>query len=722
MQTQTAFLEALGWTLLSSWWQMGILWVVFLLIKKGWPKLSAALLYNVALVLLLGGLTWSAVSFVQHLLYPGVSPSYWSFPNNRFAGWYQQGLTYIQLLLPYLSIAYIGWLLLRTIQFLRIYASTGLLRKEGLYKAPVHWRLFAQQMAAQMNVRFPCSVWLSTKVDGPLLLGWLKPMILLPFTALNQLSAEQVEAILIHEIAHIRRNDFFWNLVLALTEILFYYNPFARQLMAAISAEREHACDDWVLQFPVDTCTYANALLKLEQQRQSALPPVALAAGGPHTKLLLWRVKRILQLPGARQQSTKKTGFLFTALALALMLLLVKPREEIRHFLQELATEPVTSLESRYATLLSPASPAASSANAPSALAKRPSGAVTSQAQQRQAQQRNDKPASTATDPSSATAWPNTELSQGLAAQLQGFSAQTQQFADQIKKFANQTKWFTIHTRQVADQALWDAENDYQQMGMSATFPLQRKALSFVLPDMPADYPSDVVRKDYMPYVPPNSFETNGFDDSLAQQLNALETKKAAVTVQLALKKLNWDRLQASLRRSGLSIDEIRFELEKELAKLDWSDLRRQSAQLTHELARQQRALLQKQAARSLRDHTSASENRADASGEDRRTMEDERAMEDERVIEYERVMEDTRVLENRRLADEPNLMSDQQRGDQQRDDRPIGNRRMTAKNAPASPQLKSTKSTSKPRTQVQVNPATDTKTRARQKRETIYF
>ncbi|MFT4023420.1 MAG: M56 family metallopeptidase [Flavihumibacter sp.] len=546
MQTQTAFLEALGWTLLDSCWQLGLLWGVLLLVRKGWPGLRAAAVYNIALFLVLAGMLWSGLTFAKYLLYPGSTAFRWPVSGALFAGWYGYTLKCIQVLLPYLSLLYIGWLTVRVIHFSRLYAGTSLLRREGLHKAPVDWRLFAGKMAAQMNIGAPFSVWLSEKADGPLLLGWLKPMILLPFSAVSQLSAEQVEAILIHELAHIRRNDFFWNMVLSLAEILFSFNPFARQLLATIHAEREHACDDWVLQFPVSTDSYAAALLKLEQQRRVALPPVALAAGGPHTKLLLWRVKRILQLPGTPPRADRKTGFLLSALVLVLVLLSVKPREEIRAVIHGLATSPLASLEARYETLVPPVPAVEKPAKQPVAsVATRP---ATPAAEAKTAgDERNEEPDFIAN--AAGNSWDNT-----AAARF--------------------------------------------PLVLEAAARTSEEPLSFAHPETVSGYPADVATDEHLPYVPVKSFQTTWLEDSVVLVLKTLESQAAVAQLQQALKNLHSQRLEPALHKLGLSGAELRQALRKVLLQSDWSEAQQESATLTGKPEQQPAAAILEQEAR----------------------------------------------------------------------------------------------------------------------------
>jgi beta-lactamase regulating signal transducer with metallopeptidase domain len=88
----------------------------------------------------------------------------------------------------------------------------------------------------------------SARLQVRLVVGWLRPLILLPVTALTGLPSDQLEAILAHELAHIRRYDYLANLVQSVVETLLFYHPAAWWISGRIRAEREHCCDDWAVE------------------------------------------------------------------------------------------------------------------------------------------------------------------------------------------------------------------------------------------------------------------------------------------------------------------------------------------------------------------------------------------------------------------------------------------------------------------------------------------
>ncbi len=130
-------------------------------------------------------------------------------------------------------------------------------------------------------------------MDVPTVVGWLRPAILLPIAALASLTPDQVEAILAHELAHIRRHDYAVNVLQTLAETLLFYHPAVWWISKRIRVEREHCCDDIAIEICGDPIGYAQALAELESWRTSSATMALAATGGS----LLDRVRRILRMP-----------------------------------------------------------------------------------------------------------------------------------------------------------------------------------------------------------------------------------------------------------------------------------------------------------------------------------------------------------------------------------------------------------------------------------------
>ena len=134
----------------------------------------------------------------------------------------------------------------------------------------------------------------SAAVTVPTLVGWVRPVVLLPAAALSGLTPEQLEAILAHELAHVRRHDYLVNLLQSLVETLLFYHPAVWWVSAEVRAEREHCCDDLAVAVCGDRLVYVSALAELTSMERRAF---ALAATDGS---LLDRVRRILGRPVER--------------------------------------------------------------------------------------------------------------------------------------------------------------------------------------------------------------------------------------------------------------------------------------------------------------------------------------------------------------------------------------------------------------------------------------
>ena len=167
-------------------------------------------------------------------------------------------------------------------------------RLKHTYTKPIggFWGERMQQLAALSGIRQTVSILESGIAKVPMVIGHLKPVVLIPMGLLTALSAEEVEAVIIHELAHIKRRDYLVNLLQGLVEIVFFFNPAVRWISQLIKAERENCCDDLVLAQNSNKVDYIRALISCEEY-QAAMPRYAMAFAGKNT--LLSRVKRLTE-------------------------------------------------------------------------------------------------------------------------------------------------------------------------------------------------------------------------------------------------------------------------------------------------------------------------------------------------------------------------------------------------------------------------------------------
>jgi TonB family protein len=156
------------------------------------------------------------------------------------------------------------------------------------------WALRVERMTEMLGVRTAVRAMQSARVNVPMVVGWLRPVILVPVTALTGLTAWQLQLILMHELAHVRRYDHLANLLQVVVETLLFYHPVVRWVSRVLREEREHCCDDLVVAHSGDALGYARALTELAGVQSLGLQTSVASDGGQ----LLARIRRLV---GARK-------------------------------------------------------------------------------------------------------------------------------------------------------------------------------------------------------------------------------------------------------------------------------------------------------------------------------------------------------------------------------------------------------------------------------------
>ena len=151
------------------------------------------------------------------------------------------------------------------------------------------WQEVVRRLSTSLRLVRPVRLLESAAVEVPSVIGWLRPVILIPVSSLSGLTPDQLEMILAHELAHIRRHDFLVNLVQSIAETLLFYHPAAWWISRQIRIERENCCDDLAVAVCGNALHYARALTMLEELRRA--PASAVAANGGS---LFARIRRIV--------------------------------------------------------------------------------------------------------------------------------------------------------------------------------------------------------------------------------------------------------------------------------------------------------------------------------------------------------------------------------------------------------------------------------------------
>jgi bla regulator protein blaR1 len=235
----------------------------------------------------------------------GAIPGWLASPPSRWLGW----------LVALWSLG-VGVLSLR---LLGGWVVTQRLRHAALTEVPEAIQQTLARLAARLHVHRAVRIGHSLLVEVPTVVGWLKPAILLPASTLAGLTPQQLEAVLAHELAHIRRHDYLVNLFQTVVETLLFYHPAVWWVSRQVRDERENCCDDVAVAACGDALLYARALCELEELR-AATPRLAMAANGGS---LVERIRRVLGARPARSASPSRWVAGAFAMSTVLMLVMI---------------------------------------------------------------------------------------------------------------------------------------------------------------------------------------------------------------------------------------------------------------------------------------------------------------------------------------------------------------------------------------------------------------
>jgi beta-lactamase regulating signal transducer with metallopeptidase domain len=158
-----------------------------------------------------------------------------------------------------------------------------------------YWSSLVNKISLSFDMEKKIELLESALVRSPIVVGFLKPMILFPIGAINRLDPSEVEAILAHELAHIKRNDFIINIIVSILESIYYYHPAMWWHTSQIRREREYCCDDMAIAYTGNKFGYAKSLVAVQEMALYS-PSLAMAfANNENKNELLMRVNRLVQ-------------------------------------------------------------------------------------------------------------------------------------------------------------------------------------------------------------------------------------------------------------------------------------------------------------------------------------------------------------------------------------------------------------------------------------------
>jgi GWxTD domain-containing protein len=322
MWVHTPFARAAGWALFHSLWEGTIVAVLLALvltaIHSSRGRYVAAC---VALLAILVGFLFTftlglphermeSIPQTLHFRVPADALQARDIPPSADSG-------VMDRILPWTAPAWMAGILVLYLRHAASWIAAYRLQRRGVCLASEAWLERLGCLATRVRLSRPVALLESGLAEVPVVIGHWRPVILMPVGLLAGLPKSQIEAILLHELAHIRRYDYLVNILQSSIEALLFYHPLVWWISGVIRAEREHCCDDLAASVQGDPHEYAGALAALEQYRWDA-PSAALAAAGGS---LMKRIRRLLsppEAPGAPLTPLFSAGILMVAAAVGL--------------------------------------------------------------------------------------------------------------------------------------------------------------------------------------------------------------------------------------------------------------------------------------------------------------------------------------------------------------------------------------------------------------------
>jgi len=355
-----ALVSSFGWMLVHSLWQGALLVLIASIALYLLRKSPATVRYTVGILTLSTQVISSLVTFFYYYLNaaPKVLSTVLKNTAHNVADWktltYEISLTSkVQLwLATHIQELVICWLIGAAVlvaRFLGGWIYTEYLRHNARLVMNKEWRARFGVLTAKLKVYQSIELKESSKILTPMVIGTLQPVVLIPIGLLLGFPTAQIEAILAHELAHIRRHDYLINMLQSFVEVIFFFHPALWWLSERVRVEREHCCDDLAIEACGDRLSLAHALVGIAEFKTNHSLAMAFASNKP---LLLQRVKRVL---GVAPKSTRIFGglpvtMLFVAALIGVSVYAVG-QDTIKKKKAKAKTHQVASRQSKYVTV-----------------------------------------------------------------------------------------------------------------------------------------------------------------------------------------------------------------------------------------------------------------------------------------------------------------------------------------------------------------------------------
>lgn len=267
-------------TLLHSIWQSALLLLLYVALTALGKHIHPLQKRNALYILLAAQIVFSTVTFIlfkTNIAFSEISISRLlsAGPESLFA--------------QYADVIFYGWLIIAFARSGAVMSQWLGFKKQlasNLIRPSADLKVFTELKSYHLGIKRKVTLWYSNAISSPITYGFFKPVILLPFSLMNDITAAEAETIILHELAHIKSKDYLLNWMLVAADIFYFFNPFVRIITKKIKLEREKNCDLGVLNFEYNAVAYAEVLLKIARRKQ-ALKAFQLAAAKRSSQLLL---------------------------------------------------------------------------------------------------------------------------------------------------------------------------------------------------------------------------------------------------------------------------------------------------------------------------------------------------------------------------------------------------------------------------------------------------
>jgi beta-lactamase regulating signal transducer with metallopeptidase domain len=382
----THTVEATAWTLIHFCWQAALIAGLYRIFSAAFSRRASQTRYVLALAALVAMLAAAVFTFAwQMKSTPASSSATSSMTNALMAG------DFPRMVAPGIAApshpaadnfaflrslpSVMGWIDAFWLIGVLTLAARGFggwwvihrLRVTATAQVPAPVRTSFERIARALSLSRPVLLRVTSAIAGPVTIGTLRAIVLLPVSAVTLLSPDELEVVLAHELAHVRRADFLWNLVQTLLETLFFFHPAVWWISARVRHERELCCDDLALTVCPNPVVYASALFHLEEQRSRQMSLAMALDGHQPVQTLRWRIARILGETTPRNPNRPLRPFSLAALGAVLVVLLLPAPQVIAGLLP-----PAPKLKSVAAPAAPAALPAVHAISAPAVVAVPP--------------------------------------------------------------------------------------------------------------------------------------------------------------------------------------------------------------------------------------------------------------------------------------------------------------------------------------------------------------